>query len=66
MKHFIDVLFPAEHEYLIAALRRDVKSERGRAHTCPEFAGHHLRNARRSVRLLEALGHREDSDEAGR
>jgi hypothetical protein len=60
VKPFLDVLFPTEREYLIAAIRRDIESERNKAALCPEWELHHLRNVRLSVRLLEALGYREE------
>jgi hypothetical protein len=57
--HF-EPLFPNERADLIAALRRDIESERTKAAMKPEWRAHHLRNVRLSVRLLEAFGKAED------
>jgi hypothetical protein len=57
---YYGALLPNEHEYLVAALRRDIESERNKAVERPEWETHHLRNVRLSVRLLEALGYREE------
>jgi hypothetical protein len=57
---FENLLLPGELEYLIAALRRDIRSERDKAALRPQMAAYHLRNVRLSVRLLEAFGHVED------
>ncbi|RYE67503.1 MAG: hypothetical protein EOO81_10375 [Oxalobacteraceae bacterium] len=57
---FFELLFPNKHADLIAALKRDIESERTKAAIMPEWSEHHLRNVRKSVRLLEALGERED------
>lgn len=53
-------LLPAEYEYLIAALRRDIASERLKAEVRTEWSSYHLMNVRWSVRLLEAFGYQED------
>jgi hypothetical protein len=54
------LLLGTEYDSLVAALRRDIESERDKAAANPEWEAHHLWNVRLSVRLLEALGHRED------
>lgn len=61
---YLEPLFPNERAALIAALRRDIESERTRAAIRPEWSEHHLMNVRLSVRLLEAFGELED--ESGR
>lgn len=60
MKFCCNALLPDECEHLIAALRRDIQSERIKAIDRPEWSSHHIRNVRLSIRLLEAFGHRED------
>jgi hypothetical protein len=57
---YLEPLFPNEYEALIAALRRDIESERTKAAIKPEWSEHHLMNVRMSVRLLEAFGELED------
>lgn len=54
------MLLPNETADLIAALRRDIESERIKATHSPKWEAYHLRNVRLSVRLLEALGQVED------
>lgn len=54
------MLLPSERADLIAALRRDIESERTKAALRPEWEAYHLRNVRLSVRLLEAFGQVED------
>jgi hypothetical protein len=56
----LKMLFSNERADLIAALRRDIESERNKAASRPEWEDYHLRNVRLSVRLLEAFGHAED------
>lgn len=56
-------LFSFECEYLIAVLRRDIETERNKAAGRPDFATYHLRNVRWSIRLVEALGYRDDAFE---
>jgi hypothetical protein len=53
-------LFPDELANLIEALRRDARCERNMAADNPQSAANHLRNARMSVRILEAYGYQEE------
>jgi hypothetical protein len=63
---YLDPLFPNERAALIAALRRDIQSERTQAAIKPEWSDLHLMNVRLSVRLLEAFGEREDESDPRR
>jgi hypothetical protein len=55
MEKQIAFLFDHEKETLLAALRRDMRSELGKAVTDPEWTPYHLANVRAVNRLLEAL-----------
>lgn len=48
-------LYSHEREYLLEALRRDMRAESERAGTDPEWSGYHAENARHDLRLLETL-----------
>lgn len=60
LTEYLAPLMPHERADLIAALRRDIESERTKAAFNPQWEAHHLRNVRLSVRLLEAFGASED------
>jgi hypothetical protein len=55
------LLFRHERDHLVRALCRDIRSERDKAMTNPEWKLYHLQNARMGVRVLEALGRKEDN-----
>jgi hypothetical protein len=64
VKTCCNCLFPYEWSALIAALRRDVDSERRKAERSPQWHGYHLANARMSIRLIEAFGFYLEGDAA--
>lgn len=51
----IKSLFAYEKEALLAALRRDVQCELGKARTNPQWADYHFLNARTVINILEIL-----------
>jgi hypothetical protein len=55
MKHSLVKLLPDEFESLMEALRRDIRSELGKSVSDPAWADWHRSNARKAVRILEAI-----------
>jgi hypothetical protein len=55
MEKQITSLFAYQKEALLAALRRDIQSERGKAVTEPQWADYHLLNARAVQSILKVL-----------
>lgn len=54
-KRRLQELYDFELEYLVQALRRDLRSERERVVTDPTWADSHRMNMRHAIHLLEIL-----------